>query len=101
MKKKVIVVFMLALAFLTSASWNLAFAIEEVMEEPAIVDVGNKLCPVLGGEVNGKDFVVYEGKRYGLCCPMCKGVFEKDPVKYIAAFEASQVAAEQGEPAAG
>jgi len=48
----------------------------------AVIDVGNKICPVMGGEVSGKDFYVYKGKRYGFCCPMCPPIFAKDPEKY-------------------
>jgi YHS domain-containing protein len=48
-----------------------------------IVDAGNKMCPVSGDKVSGKDFVTYKGKRYGLCCPMCKAPFLNDPEKYI------------------
>ena len=49
----------------------------------AVVDVGNKICPVSGDPVSGKDFVVFKGKRYGLCCSKCKKPFLKDPKKYI------------------
>ena len=48
----------------------------------ALVDAGNKICPVSGDKVSGKDFYEYNGKRYGLCCPMCTASFENDPVKY-------------------
>ena len=56
----------------------------EMSMETAVVDVGNKLCPVEGGPVSGQSFVTYEGKRYSLCCPMCKKTFLSDPAKYIA-----------------
>ena len=59
--------------------------------EGAIVDVGNRVCPVSGDKVSGKHFVVYEGKRYGLCCPHCEKEFKKDPAKYIAQLEAGTV----------
>jgi len=49
-----------------------------------IIDVGNQYCPVTGDKVKGKHFAVYEGKRYGLCCPMCERKFLKNPEKYIA-----------------
>lgn len=49
-----------------------------------IVDVGNKICPVTGAPVSGKDFVNYKGKRYSLCCKFCKKAFLKEPTKYIA-----------------
>ena len=55
-----------------------------VQKTVAVVDVGNKVCPVMGGEVNGKDFYEYNGKRYGLCCPMCVAAFKADPEKYSA-----------------
>ena len=58
-----------------------------------IVDAGNKLCPVSGDPVSGKNFVVYKGVRYGLCCPACKKPFLKDPKKYLAAMQ-------QGKPTA-
>jgi len=56
-------------------------------EKGVVVDAGNKTCPVTGDAVNGKDFYVYKGKRYGLCCPMCVGVFGDDPEKYSAIAE--------------
>ena len=56
----------------------------EKTAQAVIVDAGNKLCPVSGDPVSGKNFVVYQGKRYGLCCPMCEAPFLKDPAKYIA-----------------
>ena len=49
-----------------------------------IVEAGNKFCPVSGDKVSGKNFVEYQGKRYGLCCKMCANKFNKDPQKFIA-----------------
>ncbi len=49
-----------------------------------IIDFNNTHCPVMGGEVSGKDFVVYKGIRYGLCCPGCDKTFLENPEKYIA-----------------
>lgn len=48
-----------------------------------VVDAGNKSCPITGEPVSGKDFVTYEGVRYGLCCKSCDKMFLKDPNKYI------------------
>ena len=59
-----------------------------------IVDAGNKMCPVSGDPVSGKNFVTYKGVRYGLCCPMCEGPFLKNPGKYLAAMKT-------GKPASG
>ncbi len=49
-----------------------------------VIDVGNKICPVMGGKVDGKNFYEHNGKRYGLCCPMCVATFKADPEKYSA-----------------
>jgi len=53
-------------------------------KKSAAIDVGNKICPVTGDKVNGRDFYEYKGKRYGLCCPMCPAIFASDPEKYSA-----------------
>lgn len=50
----------------------------------AVIDVGNKICPVMGGKVSGENFYEYKGKHYGLCCPMCEAAFKADPKKYSA-----------------
>lgn len=55
-----------------------------VSEKAAIVDVGNKICPVSGQAVDGKTFTEYNGKRYGFCCAMCPATFAGDPEKYSA-----------------
>ena len=68
-----------------------ALAADETAQT-GIMDVGNKMCPVMDGPVNGKNFVVYEGKRYGLCCPGCDKTFLSDPAKYIAQMEAKEKA---------
>ena len=86
MKKIIAVIIILAL--MLPGMIPPAFAANKVKN--SIQDVGNKLCPVMGGPVNGKDFVVYEGKRYGLCCPGCDKVFLSNPGKYIVQMEAKE-----------
>lgn len=61
-----------------------------------VVDAENKLCPVSGDPVSGKDFVVYDGKRYGLCCPMCEKKFNADPITYIEKLETMEKSAVKG-----
>ena len=51
-------------------------------KKATVVDAGNKICPVSGQKVDGKNFYEYNGKRYGLCCPMCATTFKADPKKY-------------------
>ena len=55
-------------------------------------DAGNTACPVSGDKVSGKHFVEYKGKRYGMCCPVCKNKFNKDPEKWIASLDNPQAA---------
>jgi len=59
-------------------------AAKGVEKTSKVADAGNKVCPVLGGKVSGNDFYEYNGKRYGLCCPMCNSTFASDPKKYSA-----------------
>lgn len=43
----------------------------------------NKNCPVEGGEVDAKEFVVYKGKKVAFCCAGCDKEFNKDPEKFM------------------
>ncbi len=56
-----------------------------------VAEIGNKFCPVSGDKVSGKHFVVYKGKRYALCCPMCEKDFKKNPAKYISKMKKQEV----------
>ena len=40
-------------------------------------------CPVMGGAIDKKFYVDYQGKRIYMCCPGCKDAIAKDPDKYI------------------
>jgi YHS domain-containing protein len=55
----------------------------------AAVNVGNKICPVMGDKIDDKFKVTYEyeGKIYNFCCPGCIESFKKDPQKYIRKVE--------------
>jgi YHS domain-containing protein len=58
-------------------------------EEAAAVDVKNTKCLVSGDDPMGAGAkVVYKGKLYHLCCESCLPTFNKDPEKYVQAFEA-------------
>lgn len=49
-------------------------------------------CPVSGDKLGdmGKPYVfVYQGQEVKLCCPSCKGDFDKDPAKYIKMIRAA------------
>ncbi|MBU1124969.1 MAG: YHS domain-containing protein [Candidatus Omnitrophica bacterium] len=51
----------------------------------AVVDVGNKICPVMGNPINENSKVTYEyeGRIYHFCCPACIEAFKNDPQKYM------------------
>ena len=90
MKKMIALV--LLMVFVMPVVVPQVFAVDKTVQA-GVVDVGNKFCPVMGGPVSGKDFVVYGGKRYGLCCPGCDKTFLSDPAKYIAQMEAKEKSA--------
>jgi YHS domain-containing protein len=57
------------------------------------VEVGNKICPVSGdkvpapgekGQMGSPVKIMYKGRIYNLCCPMCVKDFKKNPEKYSA-----------------
>ncbi len=76
---------------------KLSFAQAHTEHEPGItetgkatvseeaVNVGNKICPVMGTKIDEKNKLTYEheGKIYNFCCLMCVEEFKKDPRKYI------------------
>lgn len=49
------------------------------------VEAMNKVCPVMPDhKPNGKAFVEYQGKKYGVCCKSCVKKFNRNPEKYLA-----------------
>lgn len=61
--------------------------IKAQVDKPA--DVGNKICPVSGEEIDQKLKATYEykGKIYNFCCAMCIDSFKSNPEKYIKKVE--------------
>ncbi len=41
------------------------------------------VCPVLGGNIDKKVYVDYQGERIYFCCPGCDAEFRKNPEKYM------------------
>ena len=48
-------------------------------------------CPVLGGRINKRLYVDYEGKRIYVCCAGCIAKIRSDPAKYVQQLEAKGV----------
>lgn len=63
----------------------------------AVLKVGNKVCPVMGGPVdlNTAVKVIHNGKEYNLCCAGCLKAFQEDPEKYSLIAEESMAGTEQ------
>ena len=66
--------------------------IHPVMRENGIIDLNNKVCPVSGKEVNGKNFHEHNGVSYGMCCNMCERDFAKTPEKFALPHEVIEAA---------
>jgi YHS domain-containing protein len=54
-----------------------------------------KVCPVLGGNIDKKVYIDYQGKRIYFCCPGCPAEFSKDPEKYLKKIEAEGITLEK------
>ena len=84
-----------AVAMLVTASGAMpAFAGDEASSVvPAMTNAvkHQTMCPVLGGEVNKKLFVDFEGKRIYVCCKGCIGEVQKAPAKYVKKLESDGV----------
>jgi len=67
--------------------------IHETDPQTTVATVGNKICPVTGKKIPGKDLgkygIEYKGKIYNLYSESCKDEFMKDPDTYAARAEAS------------
>jgi YHS domain-containing protein len=94
---KVIFSVLLGIAFLSAP----VFAADEAATATVQpVEVGNKVCPVSGEEIDSSSgmkaaTVEHNGKIYNLCCAMCEGEFKKNPEKYSKIAE-DEVAAQKG-----
>ena len=62
-----------------------------VVGEPLAAGVlpENKLCPIMGNEVDPEVFVDYKGRRIGFCCPGCDEAFLAEPEKYLKKLDAA------------
>lgn len=85
--RKVVAVFILAVSALFFAQATFAKNSTQsgsVTKEKA-VNVGNKICPVTGQNIDETSKVTYEykGKIYNFCCSGCIDEFKSNPEKYI------------------
>jgi YHS domain-containing protein len=61
-----------------------ACADKSEMKEATSSKISNKLCPVMGEDVDATvETVNYKDKEIGFCCKKCVAKFKKDPEKYM------------------
>ncbi len=69
----------LAAFFFSAALVFSSFAIGYAEQQGPV----QKMCPVMGGEINKEVFVDHKGNRVYFCCPGCIDKFKNDPDKYM------------------
>ncbi len=52
-------------------------------------------CPVMGGKIDKKVYMDYQGRRVYFCCSGCVQAFKKEPDKYIKKMEDEGVVLEK------
>ena len=67
------------------ASYLAKFELDSVELEKA--PVPQKLCPVMGGEIDKTVYSDHKGKRVYFCCANCQEKFKADPAKFIKKLE--------------
>ena len=92
---KRLIIFLIGLGLILIPTQGFAQAKDQAQEKK--IEVGNKICPVMGNKiVEGQEVKVeYKGKIYNLCCPGCVEEFFKDPEKYIHIVDESMKAGKE------
>ena len=74
----------LALLLFAVAVLGMADSTVQAGEETGLlIDLGNKKCPVMGGDVDGTTYSKWRGLRIGHCCGCCAGSLLADPKTYL------------------
>jgi len=60
--------------------------------------IAQRLCPVMGGQIDRKIYLDYSGRRVYFCCQMCVQTFNREPQKYLEKLDAELQHAPRGEP---
>ncbi len=64
---------------------------------PALVDVGNEICPITGGGIDERTFVLVGEQVVRLSSPECVAAVEKDPAAALQRAVASRSSRKKGE----
>ena len=86
MKSIIIVLLVLSVSFTAAIPSVLLAEEKKGAEEKAGIPEGFKkqsTCPVMGGKLDGKSHIDYQGQRIHFCCAGCEQSFLKSPDKYF------------------
>ncbi len=64
---------------------------EEAAKQGAQEKKAQTECPVMGGKIDKKLFVDFQGKRIYVCCAGCIDKVKADPAKYIKELESKGI----------
>jgi YHS domain-containing protein len=56
---------------------------KKIEADGVLLESVQKKCPVMGGDIDKKEYIDYKGRRVYFCCAGCKEKFNKDPEKYL------------------
>lgn len=88
--QRLAMVFAAALAFQTAPALLAGQAVQADTKSQE-----QKLCPVMGGDIDRSVFVDYQGERIYFCCAGCVETFNKDPETYVQKMKAQGIVLEQ------
>lgn len=56
---------------------------KKIQDEGILLESVQKKCPVIGRDIDKKEYTDYKGRRVYFCCASCKKKFAEDPEKYL------------------
>ena len=56
---------------------------KKIQDDGVLLESVQKKCPVMGGDIDKKEYTDYKGRRVYFCCASCTKKFAEDPEKYL------------------
>ncbi len=78
---------MVVVVLLSALACGIAASNETKAPAAQAEKIQQKLCPVMGLDIDKDVYVDYKDRRVYLCCAMCRKKFAADPEKYIAKLD--------------
>lgn len=60
---------------------------DKFQKDGVLLESVQKKCPVMGGDIDKKEYIDYKGRRVYFCCAGCKDKFMAEPEKYLNKIE--------------